>query len=110
MNIEPETNIEYYTLKYLTLLEAKIQQYIQRNIFIQGVGWGQSGPGQPAAGPHSSQPQPGGTVRRHRMGAIVGWRDWRRNDPTVLNSLWKSKTPLGNKVSKFMNSNILKLF
>ncbi|XP_014283494.1 uncharacterized protein [Halyomorpha halys] len=63
---------------------------------LAGVGWGQSGPGQPAAGPHSSQPQPGGTVRRHRMGAIVGWRDWRRNDPTVLNSLWKSKTPLGN--------------
>ncbi|KAJ9580762.1 hypothetical protein L9F63_024060, partial [Diploptera punctata] len=31
----------------------------------------------------------GGYIRRGR-----GWREWRRGDPTLINSLWKSRTPL----------------
>ncbi|XP_067005573.1 uncharacterized protein [Anabrus simplex] len=50
---------------------------------------GQHG-GQPQAG-SSSTPGPSGGVRRGRI-----WREWRRVDPTLINGLWKSKTPLGN--------------
>ncbi|XP_046660652.1 uncharacterized protein LOC124354330 [Homalodisca vitripennis] len=46
--------------------------------------------GQPQAGSPST-PGPVGGVRRGK-----GWREWRRGDPTLINSLWKSKTPLGN--------------
>ncbi|XP_063240652.1 uncharacterized protein LOC134541276 [Bacillus rossius redtenbacheri] len=48
--------------------------------------------GQPQAGSPST-PGVGGGVRRARA---RGWREWRRGDPTLINSLWKSKTPLGN--------------
>lgn len=47
--------------------------------------------GQPQAGSPST-PGPVGGIRRGR-----GWREWRRGDPTLLNGLWKSKTPLGTQ-------------
>ncbi|KAK6643326.1 hypothetical protein RUM43_004831 [Polyplax serrata] len=48
--------------------------------------------GQPAAGSMST-PVPGTVGSGLRRGR---WREWRRGDPTLLNNLWKSKTPLGN--------------
>ncbi|XP_018323981.1 uncharacterized protein LOC108736156 [Agrilus planipennis] len=35
-----------------------------------------------------------GGIRRH----YGGWREWRRADPTLINSLWKSK--MGNGIRK----------
>ncbi|XP_049850706.1 uncharacterized protein LOC126323748 [Schistocerca gregaria] len=49
--------------------------------------------GQPQAGSPST-PNPGGGGPIIRRGRV--WREWRRGDPTLINSLWKSKTPLGN--------------
>ncbi|KAK6623869.1 hypothetical protein RUM44_010725 [Polyplax serrata] len=46
--------------------------------------------GQPAAGSMST-PVPGTVGSGLRRGR---WREWRRGDPTLLNNLWKSKTPL----------------
>jgi hypothetical protein len=46
--------------------------------------------GQPQAGSPST-PGPGGGIIRWGRGG----RDWRRGDPTLVNRLWKSKTPLG---------------
>lgn len=52
--------------------------------------------GQPQVGTISTPGPPGitgghvggvGGVRRNR----AGWREWRRADPTLINSLWKSK-------------------
>lgn len=59
--------------------------------------------GQPQAGSPSTPAGPVGGIRRGR-----GWREWRRGDPTLLNGLWKSKTPLGmytnRKWTVFANS------
>ncbi|KAK5641922.1 hypothetical protein RI129_010469 [Pyrocoelia pectoralis] len=58
---------------------------------------------QPQAGSSQSTPSPGiilgggggvGGIRR----AYGGMRDWRRADPTLINSLWKSK--MGNGIRK----------
>lgn len=60
----------------------------------------QSGHGQPQAGTQPSTPIPqminpkGGVVRRN----LRGWREWRRADPTLINSLWRSK--MGNGIRK----------
>ena len=59
---------------------------------------------QPRAGAgasSSSTPGPAGGVPGIGIGDIrksKGWRDWRgsRGDPALINTLWKSKTPLGN--------------
>lgn len=59
----------------------------------------QTGHGQPQAGSQST-PSPqmiipkGGVVRRN----LRGWREWRRADPTLINSLWRSK--MGNGIRK----------
>lgn len=55
--------------------------------------------GQPQAG-FQSTPSPGvtpsgvGGTRRN----WAGWREWRRGDPTLINSLWRSK--MGNGIRK----------
>lgn len=58
---------------------------------------------QPQAGSQST-PSPGvmfpgggggvGGIRR----TLSGWREWRRADPTLINSLWRSK--MGNGIRK----------
>lgn len=55
--------------------------------------------GQPAAGSMSTPVSGtvGGGMRRGR------WREWRRGDPTLLNNLWKSKTPLGGWAKRNLN-------
>ncbi|XP_031765236.1 uncharacterized protein LOC113512412 isoform X2 [Galleria mellonella] len=52
----------------------------------------QGGAQVPPGVPHSTAPPAGvGGVRRGR-----GYRDWRtRGDPTLINSLWRSRQPLG---------------
>uniref|UniRef100_A0A6P7FSB4 Uncharacterized protein LOC114330534 n=1 Tax=Diabrotica virgifera virgifera TaxID=50390 RepID=A0A6P7FSB4_DIAVI len=55
--------------------------------------------GAPQAGIPQSTPSPfptGGVggVRR----TLSGWREWRRADPTLINSLWRSK--MGNGIRK----------
>ncbi|XP_034248375.1 uncharacterized protein LOC117649593 [Thrips palmi] len=61
--------------------------------------WLGSPQGQPQAGsPSTPGPASNGTNTittsgKHRN---RGWRDWRKEDPTRSNSLWKSVTPLGN--------------
>ncbi|KAK3911916.1 tRNA uridine 5-carboxymethylaminomethyl modification enzyme [Frankliniella fusca] len=66
---------------------------------LKGLG---SPQGQPQAGsPSTPGPASNGTHTntititsgKHRN---RGWRDWRKDDPTRHNSLWKSVTPLGN--------------
>lgn len=59
-----------------------------------------SGHGQPQAG-YVSTPAPNleygrrvGGIRRN----LSGWREWRRADPTLINSLWRSK--MGNGIRK----------
>ncbi|XP_077294967.1 uncharacterized protein LOC143917361 [Arctopsyche grandis] len=48
----------------------------------------------PSVAPHPSANQPGGGVGGVRRGR--GYRDWRtRGDPTLINSLWRSRQPLG---------------
>lgn len=59
----------------------------------------QSAHGSPQAGIPLSTPGPfptGGVggVRR----TLSGWREWRRADPTLINSLWRSK--MGNGIRK----------
>ncbi|XP_049818060.1 uncharacterized protein LOC126264379 isoform X3 [Aethina tumida] len=59
--------------------------------------------GQPQAGVAQSTPSP---VAPFPMGGVVGgvrrtlsgWREWRRADPTLINSLWRSK--MGNGIRK----------
>ncbi|XP_039290268.1 uncharacterized protein LOC120352669 isoform X2 [Nilaparvata lugens] len=59
---------------------------------VTGLPGPQSGThGQPQAGSPSTPGPHGGIIRRGR-----GWREWRRGDPQLINTLWKSKTPLGN--------------
>lgn len=61
--------------------------------------------GQPAAGSMST-PVPGtvgGGIRRGR------WREWRRGDPTLLNNLWRSKTPLGESAAETRGIVLLQL-
>ncbi|KAG8286552.1 hypothetical protein J6590_056873 [Homalodisca vitripennis] len=66
------------------------KRFVSRNSTTLGAPSPQSGSshGQPQAGSPST-PGPVGGVRRGK-----GWREWRRGDPTLINSLWKSKTPL----------------
>lgn len=73
--------------------------------------------GQPQAGSSQSTPPPGivpgiivggsggggvGGIRR----TYGGMREWRRADPTLINSLWKSK--MGNGIRKQLGSLDLK--
>lgn len=57
--------------------------------------------GQPQVGSPST-PGPGGSGRVGGVGGIrrnrAGWREWRRADPTLINSLWKSK--MGHGIRK----------
>ena len=86
-------------------------------VLVAGLG---SPQGQPQAGsPSTPGPASNGTNTvpvssgKHRN---RGWRDWRKDDPTRHNSLWKSVTPLGElrvtsyafKVSAITNSSNVK--
>ncbi|GLV34988.1 hypothetical protein CBL_09468 [Carabus blaptoides fortunei] len=61
--------------------------------------------GQPQVGSPST-PGPGGSGRVGGVGGIrrnrAGWRESRRADPTLINSLWKSK--MGNGIRKQLAS------
>lgn len=70
--------------------------------------------GQPQAGSVST-PIPGtilfpvggggvGGIRR----TLSGWREWRRADPTLIHSLWRSK--MGNGIRKQLGEYMITLF
>ncbi|XP_017785726.1 PREDICTED: uncharacterized protein LOC108568890 [Nicrophorus vespilloides] len=76
-------------------------------LLVTGLPSPQSGAhGQPQAGAPQSTPLPGLAVAPSGMGGGVGgirrnwagWREWRRADPTLINSLWRSK--MGNGIRK----------
>lgn len=80
---------------FKVLLEGKYKTVFLFNLFII-LAFSSPSPqgsqhGQPAAGSMST-PVPGTVGSGVRRGR---WREWRRGDPTLLNNLWKSKTPLG---------------
>lgn len=83
-------------------------------LLLSLVGLGVAGLGSPQGQPQAGSPSTPGpasngthtiTITSSGKHRNRGWRDWRKDDPTRHNSLWKSVTPLGeqrpprNKVS-----------
>lgn len=99
----------YITCCLLVLLNTYEQAFLMIVITVTLSATGfpapQSAHGSPQAGIPQSTPSPfplGGVggVRR----TLSGWREWRRADPTLMNSLWRSK--MGNGIRSQLGNSI----
>lgn len=99
-----------YVIIYIKLLYIFTQRKVIFHFFpATGFPSPQTAHGSPQAGIPQSTPVPiptGGDGGGRRT--LSGWREWRRADPTLINSLWRSR--MGNGIRKQLGININKTY
>ncbi|CAH0564758.1 unnamed protein product [Brassicogethes aeneus] len=104
LSVVPAVTLRLWPLRGVVRGMPSVCTFLRGLLFqAAGLPSPQGAHGQPQAGVPQSTPSPnlgfpiGGAVGGIRR-TLSGWREWRRADPTLINSLWRSK--MGNGIRK----------